>query len=111
MSKRIDKKKQKKLNVVNSAANTPVQSSPVSASAAPVAAPAAPVVTPAEDVDFFIQFQNQEYLEKEVIAKIKEKCSAEGKEVTGAEKLSVYLKPEDNKAYFTYAGISSFIEL
>ena len=102
MSKRIDKKKQKKLNVVNTAASTPVQTAPV-----PAPAPA----VPAEDVDFFVQYQNQEYLEKEIIATIKEKCKAEGTEVTGAQKLSVYLKPEDNKAYFTYGDISSYIEL
>lgn len=104
MSKRIDKKKLKRQTETTPAAFT-----------APAAAPAVPVQSPArsdfEQVDFFIQYQDQEYLEKEILTRIKEKCEAEGKEVNGTEKLSVYLKPEDRKAYYTYAGISGSIDL
>lgn len=99
MSKRIDKKKLKRQSETTAATT-------VSTAAAP-----APVERVCEQVDFFIQYQNQEYLEREILEKIKEKCKAEGTEITGAEKLSVYLKPEDQKAYYTYAGISGSIDL
>lgn len=114
MSKRIDKKKQKRQADITTSANTIATSaettpSPaVSASNAPVMAK---VPAPSEQIDFYIQYQNQEYLEKDIIEKIKEKCKNEGTEITGAEKLSVYLKPEDGKAYFTCAGFSSFVEV
>lgn len=98
MSKRIDKKKLKRQNeaAVNSVQSVPAQ---------------APVKEDCGQVDFFIQYQDQEYLEKEILETIKEKCKAEGTEISGSEKLSVYLKPEDKKAYYTYAGISGYIEL
>lgn len=100
MSKRIDKKKLKRQSeaAVNSAA----------AQAVPVKDP---VKEGCGEVDFFIQYHDQEYLEKEILETIKEKCKAEGNEISGSEKLSVYLKPEDKKAYYTYAGISGYIEL
>ncbi len=88
MSKRIDKKKQKKLNV----------SSPVSEASE-------------KDIDIFIQYQNHEYLEADILNKIKEKCRANGLDITSEEKLSVYIKPEDQKAYFTFSTLHDFVEL
>lgn len=105
MSKRIDKKKLKR------------QSDMISGSTG--AAPAVPVSAPAINVhpkdcmqtDFFIQYQNQEYLEREIIDKITEKCKSEGADCSAAEKLSVYLKPEEGRAYYTYGSLSGFVEV
>lgn len=106
MSRRIDKKKQKK-----QIDTTPNNSPSAAASIVPVSAAAPSASAVSEQVDFFIQYKNQEYLEKDIIEKIKEKCKAEGIEITAGEKLSVYLKPEDGKAYFTYPGINGFVEV
>ncbi len=88
MSKRTDKKKQKRVQE---------------------AIATAPTVT--NNTDIFIQYQNHEYLEKDIISKIEAKCKSEGQEVTGEMKLCVYIKPEDQKAYYTYGDLSGFVEL
>ena len=104
MSKRIDKKKLKRQSDLTSG-------NAGATLAAPVSEPA-PSVNPKTcmQTDFFIQYQNQEYLEREIIDKIREKCKAEGTEFSAAEKLCVYLKPEEGKAYYTYGDISGFVE-
>lgn len=70
-----------------------------------------PVQAPAGQTDFFIQYIDKEYLVNDIIEKIKEKCKTDGTEISDADKLSVYLKPEDQKAYYTYSDMSGFIEL
>ncbi|MBU3877085.1 hypothetical protein HGO97_014840 [Faecalicatena sp. AGMB00832] len=100
MSKRIDKKRLKRQN--ENTANTTI---------AAVSLVQAQPKEHCEQVDFFIQYHDQEYLEKEIVEKIKEKCKADGIEITVDGKLSVYLKPEDKKAYYTYEGVSGHIEL
>ena len=99
-----DKKRQKRLNESSAVNNSIGQSAslPVSAHI---------TETPAKDIDIFIQYQNYEYLEKEIIEKIEAKCKAEGKEVTDEAKLCIYIKPEDKKAYFTYSNLKGFVEL
>lgn len=88
MSKRTDKKKQKKMQVSSIVAESPTS-----------------------DIDIFIQYQDQEYLETDILNKIEQKCKANGLEITADEKLSVYIKPEDHKAYFTYATLHDSVEL
>ncbi len=88
MSKRIDKKRQKNFHI------TPPVSEP-----------------PVKDIDIFIQYQDHEYFEADILNKIEEKCKANGLEITCKEKLSVYIKPEDQKAYFTYSTLHDFVEL
>lgn len=97
MNKRMDKKKMKKQNTT--------MESPV------VEIPVAPAV-PKETVHFFIQYHNQEYLETEIISKVKEACKAAGASDEEMSTISIYLKPEDQKAYFTYGKEKSgFIAL
>lgn len=50
--------------------------------------------------DFFIQFQNQEYLVQSITQKVKEDCMANGLPEDDLKTLSIYLKPEDQKAYY-----------
>ena len=71
----------------------------------------APAAKEAENIDFYIQYQGQEYLEREIIERIKEKCKVEGALTSGNEKLSVYLKPEEKKAYYTCDGGNGEIDL
>lgn len=93
MSKRLDKKRQKR--IVETPSVTPE-----------------PAKQPETAVDFYIQYQNQEYLEKEIIEKVKEKCKEEGTAPLDLKSLSIYLKPEEQKAYYTFnENGSGFIEL
>ena len=62
MSKRIDKKRMKRQAEITSAPRD-------------IKAPAA---KEAENIDFYIQYQGQEYLEREIIERIKERCKVEG---------------------------------
>ena len=62
--------------------------------------------------NFFIQYQDQEYLETEIISRVKESCLLNGASSDELNTISIYLKPEDKKAYFTYGeDKSGFIEL
>lgn len=103
MSKRTYKKYLKKqdevLSCIGSQDLTPSAPSPK------------PVPAPVGQVDFFIQYKSQEYLERDIVEKIKERCNADGTKISKTDTLSIYLKPEDNKAYYTYADVSGFIEL
>ena len=38
-------------------------------------------------------------------------CNAKGHAVENPEALSIYLKPEDKKAYYTLGGFNGYIEL
>lgn len=96
MNKRMDKKKQKRQVLSN---NTPMMEA--------VAAPSAK-----ETVNFFIQYQDQEYIETDIISQVKDACLAQGASKEEMLTISIYLKPEDKKAYFTYGeGKSGFVEL
>lgn len=95
MSKRIDKKRMKRQAEITSAPRD-------------IKVPAA---KEAENIDFYIQYQGQEYLEREIIERIKERCKVEGALTSGNEKLSVYLKPEEQKAYYTCGSLSGDIDI
>ena len=99
MSKRTDKKRQKRFNEVHPTTTAPA-AQPVVETAAPVnAAPA---------YDLFIQYQNGEYNAAVLAEKILDKCKAEGMD---SSDLKIYVKPEDRKAYYACAGGTGSIEL
>lgn len=118
MSRRIDKKKNKKYNAAT-AVKPAEPTVPSVESVEPALVPTESEVlstVPAEStalpVPFYIQYQNSEYLEQDIVAKVTDQCTANG--VTSAElqNLTIYLKPEDKKAYFTYGeNKNGFIEL
>ena len=95
MNRRMDKKKQK---------TTARQS------ATPAAATAtAPVQPKAREISFYIQYQDQEYLQSAVTEKVIADCQAQG--CADTDSLAIYLKPEDRKAYYTCGTVSGFVAL
>lgn len=93
MSKRLDKKKLKR--------QTTAIESPITETSASK-----------ETINFFIQYQDQEYLETEIVSRVRESCLLNGASSDELNTISIYLKPEDKKAYFTYGeNKSGFIEL
>lgn len=93
MSKRLDKKKLKR--------QTTAIESPIGETSASK-----------ETINFFIQYQDQEYLETEIVSRVRESCLLNGASSDELNTISIYLKPEDKKAYFTYGeNKSGFIEL
>lgn len=88
MSKRLDKKKLKRQTTA-------------------IESPIAETSASKETINFFIQ-----YLETEIISRVKESCLLNGASSDELDTISIYLKPEDKKAYFTYGeNKSGFIEL
>ena len=83
MSKRLDKKKLKRQTTA-------------------IESPIAETSASKETINFFIQYQDQEYLETEIISRVKESCLLNGASSDELNTISIYLKPEDKKAYFTY---------
>lgn len=53
---------------------------------------------------FFVQYQGNEFEEKEIITKIKEVWKEEGNKVKDLKELDIYVKPEEGKAYYTING-------
>lgn len=93
MSKRLDKKKLKRQTTA-------------------IESPIAETSTSKETINFFIQYQDQEYLETEIVSRVRESCLLNGASSDELNTISIYLKPEDKKAYFTYGeNKSGFIEL
>ena len=93
MSKRLDKKKLKRQTTA-------------------IESPIAETSASKETINFFIQYQDQEYLETEIISRVKESCLLNGASSDELNTISIYLKPEDKKEYFTYGeDKSGFIEL
>ena len=93
MRKRLDKKKLKRQTTA-------------------IESPIAETSASKETINFFIQYQDQEYLETEIISRVKESCLLNGASSDELNTISIYLKPEDKKAYFTYGeDKSGFIEL
>ena len=115
MSKRTDKKRQKRFNEVHPTTTAPA-AQPVVETAAPAAEPVPEVtvtettapVNAAPAYDLFIQYQNGEYDAAVLAEKILDKCKAEGMD---SSDLKIYVKPEDKKAYYACAGGTGAIEL
>ena len=92
-SKRLDKKKLKRQTTA-------------------IESPIAETSASKETINFFIQYQDQEYLETEIVSRVRESCLLNGASSDELNTISIYLKPEDKKAYFTYGeNKSGFIEL
>lgn len=93
MSKRLDKKKLKRQTTA-------------------IESPIAETSASKETINFFIQYQDQEYLGTEIVSRVRESCLLNGASSDELNTISIYLKPEDKKAYFTYGeNKSGFIEL
>lgn len=93
MSKRLDKKKLKRQTTA-------------------IESPIAETSASKKTINFFIQYQDQEYLETEIVSRVRESCLLNGASSDELNTISIYLKPEDKKAYFTYGeNKSGFIEL
>ena len=93
MSKRLDKKKLKRQTTA-------------------IESPIAETSASKDTINFFIQYQDQEYLETEIVSRVRESCLLNGASSDELNTISIYLKPEDKKAYFTYGeDKSGFIEL
>ena len=107
MNKRIDKKKQKRTleSAVTATATSsaPATATPVVEIKEVVKEVKVPVEVPAKNPAFYVQYQSAE----RVIAD----CNAKGHAVENPEALSIYLKPEDKKAYYTLGGFNGYIEL
>lgn len=109
MSKRTDKKRQKRFNEVHPTTTA--------SAAQPVVETAVPEVTVTDTTtpvnaapayDLFIQYQNGEYDAAVLAEKVLDKCKAEGMD---SSDLKIYVKPEDKKAYYACAGGTGAIEL
>lgn len=60
----------------------------------------------------FVEFDGRQVSQDELIARIVEKwCAEEDKKASAIKELNVYIKPEDNAAYYVINGQGSSIEL
>lgn len=50
--------------------------------------------------DVYVQFAGMEYSEKEIMDKVIAAWEAEGKKASAIKRVKLYVKPEDNKAYY-----------
>ena len=101
MNKRIDKKKQKR-TLESAVTATATSSAPATAT---------PVEVPAKNPAFYVQYQSAEYTVAAITERVIADCNAKGHAVETPETLSIYLKPEDKKAYYTLGGFNGYIEL
>lgn len=62
-------------------------------------------------INFYIQYQNTEYLSRDIIHMIRQKCLADETEDIVEKEINIYLKPEDKKAYYTYRDVKGSIDL
>ena len=99
MNKRIDKKKQKR--TLESAVTATATSKEVKV----------PAEVPAKNPAFYVQYQSAEYTVAAITERVIADCNAKGHAVENPEALSIYLKPEDKKAYYTLGGFNGYIEL
>ena len=99
MNKRIDKKKQKR-TLESAVTATATSSAPATAT---------PVVE--KNPAFYVQYQSAEYTVAAITERVIADCNAKGHAVENPEALSIYLKPEDKKAYYTLGGFNGYIEL
>ncbi len=76
--------------------------------AAKAAAPAARATRTQPEVSFYLQYANREYSFAEIRQLVLDKCEAEEMD---PKDLRIYVKPGDDKAYYTCAGGSSSIAL
>lgn len=115
MNKRIDKKKQKRTleSAVTATATSsaPATATPVVEIKEVVKEVKVPVEVPAKNPAFYVQYQSAEYTVAAITERVIADCNAKGHAVENLEALSIYLKPEDKKAYYTLGGFNGYIEL
>ena len=115
MNKRIDKKKQKRTleSAVTATATSSAQATatPVVEIKEVVKEVKVPVEVPAKNPAFYVQYQSAEYTVAAITERVIADCNAKGHAVETPEALSIYLKPEDKKAYYTLGGFNGYIEL
>lgn len=115
MNKRIDKKKQKRTleSAVTATATSsaPATATPVVELKEVVKEVKVPVEVPAKNPAFYVQYQSAEYTVAAITERVIADCNAKGHAVENPEALSIYLKPEDKKAYYTLGGFNGYIEL
>lgn len=112
MNKRIDKKKQKRTMEAATAASTPNTVVEIKEVQVPVEVKVpVEVQVPAKTPAFFVQYQNAEYTVNDITDRVIADCTAKGHAVENPESLSIYLKPEDGKAYYTLGEFNGYIEL
>ena len=110
MNKRIDKKKQKR-TLESAVTATATSSAPVVEIKEVVKEVKVPVEVPAKNPAFYVQYQSAEYTVAAITERVIADCNAKGHAVETPEALSIYLKPEDKKAYYTLGGFNGYIEL
>ena len=114
-NKRIDKKKQKRTleSAVTATATSsaPATATPVVEIKEVVKEVKVPVEVPAKNPAFYVQYQSAEYTVAAITERVIADCNAKGHAVETPEALSIYLKPEDKKAYYTLGGFNGYIEL
>lgn len=62
----------------------------------------------------YVEYQGQQTLMKDVLAKIKKEWTAEGNKIKDIDTLDMYVKPEERKVYYVVNGedeTSGFINL
>lgn len=112
MNKRIDKKKQKRiLESAVTTPGTPATATPVVEIKEVVKEVKVPVEVPAKNPAFYVQYQTAEYTVSDITERVIADCNAKGHAVENPEALSIYLKPEDKKAYYTLGEFNGYIEL
>ena len=75
---------------------------------AKAAAPAARAKRTQPEISFYLQYANREYSFAEIRQLVLDKCEAEEMD---PKDLRIYVKPGDDKSYYTCAGGSSSIAL
>lgn len=111
MNKRIDKKKQKR-TLESAVTATATSSAPATATpVVEIKEVKVPVEVPAKNPAFYVQYQSAEYTVAAITERVIADCNAKGHAVENPEALSIYLKPEDKKAYYTLGGFNGYIEL
>ena len=111
MNKRIDKKKQKR-TLESAVTATATSSAPATATpVVKIKEVKVPVEVPAKNPAFYVQYQSAEYTVAAITERVIADCNAKGHAVENPEALSIYLKPEDKKAYYTLGGFNGYIEL
>lgn len=57
-----------------------------------------------KQMNFYVQWNGKEYCQADITEKIKEQWKAEGNTEESLETLSIYLKPEEERAYYVANG-------
>lgn len=60
----------------------------------------------------YVEFDGKQVSQEDIVTRIIEKwCSEEGKKASAIKEFSIYIKPEDNAAYYVINGQGSSIQL